>query len=256
MFTAFLSYRRSDTKHIAGHLYDRLVDLNGQDRAFLDVDDIPAGVDFRSHIERQIAAADVLLAIIGPAWLETRHHRDADVRRRLDDQVDPVRLEIGTALRKGVIIIPVLIDGARMPSPEDLPVDIRPLAYVQAVPLNSGRDFRVHFERLVREIESALQRKRDEVEHARPLGSRAQADGAREIAELRDEREKLHRAIEDLKAKTRCPACGTNDPERCVVCNRCFVCLGESPGWWNSFVFRSGHQCNQCLSHSDTYGAS
>src|SRR5690242_11215994 len=113
-----VSYRRQETSHLAGRLYDRLADRFGEDQVFIDVDAIEPGVDFAEEISRAVAACQVLLAVIGPGWLTTT---DGQGRRRLDDPDDIVRLEIEAALARDVRVIPILVEGAVMPTRQDLP---------------------------------------------------------------------------------------------------------------------------------------
>src|SRR4051794_26427863 len=114
----FVSYRRQESSHLAGRLYDRLADRFGEDQVFIDVDTIEPGVDFAEEIFRAVASCKVLLAVIGSTWLTATDERG---RRRLDDPDDIVRLEVGTALVRGVRVIPILVDGAIMPTRQDLP---------------------------------------------------------------------------------------------------------------------------------------
>ena len=114
----FVSYRRQETSHLAGRLYDRLADRFGEGQVFIDVATIEPGVDFAEEIFRAVAACKVLLAVIGPAWLTAADERG---RRRLDDPDDIVRLEIEAALSRGVRVIPILVEGAVMPTRQDLP---------------------------------------------------------------------------------------------------------------------------------------
>jgi hypothetical protein len=109
----FVSYRRQESSHLAGRLYDRLADRFGEAQVFIDVDTIEPGVDFAEEIFRAVAACKVLLAIIGPAWLSSA---DGQGGRRLDDPGDIVRLEVEAALQRGVRVIPILMDGAVMPA--------------------------------------------------------------------------------------------------------------------------------------------
>ncbi len=104
----------------------------GASSVFMDVTDIEAGVDFVDVLQRAVGSCDVLLAVIGPEWLSSTDRRG---RRRLDDPHDFIRLEIGTALKRNVRVIPVLVEGATMPAAEDLPADLEPLTRRQAVEL-------------------------------------------------------------------------------------------------------------------------
>ena len=132
----FLSYRRTDAPGHAGRIYDALVSHFGDERVFMDVDDIPPGRSFPQVLDEALAACDVLLALIGPQWL-ARSRRLG--RRRLDDPDDFVRLEIGRALQRGIIVIPVLVQDARMPTRQDLPEPVAPLADVQAFEMTDRR---------------------------------------------------------------------------------------------------------------------
>ncbi len=131
MGNIFISYRRGDSIAIAGRIRDHLVQSFGRKRVFVDVDDIPHGQDFVKVLESKLAACDLLLAIIGPAWLEAR---DANGRRRLDDPEDFVAIEIASALARGrIAVVPVLVDGARMPTAAELPDALKGLARRNAI---------------------------------------------------------------------------------------------------------------------------
>jgi TIR domain/Domain of unknown function (DUF4062) len=132
----FVSYRREDSAGIAGRIYDRLADRLGRQRVFFDVDNIPPGVDFVRLLSEQVSDCDFFVAIIGKRWLTTTGERNL---ARLEDARDFVRIEIETALRLGIPIIPVLVDGAAMPAPESLPDSLRPLAYRQGVEISHSR---------------------------------------------------------------------------------------------------------------------
>jgi TIR domain len=152
MSKIIVSYRRSDSAAITGRIFDRLVDRYGEESVFMDIDGIPFGTDFRHHIQDALRDADILLAVVGPDWLG----RGADGKSRIQDEADPVRVEIETALRQGLTVIPVLVDDAPMPSAADLPESIRDFAYINAAPIDIGRDFRSHMERLARSLDSII----------------------------------------------------------------------------------------------------
>ena len=67
-----MSYRRSDSAHVAGRIYDRLVESFGRGSVFNDVDSIPLGLDFKEYLDEKVGECNVLLAIIGDRWLEAR----------------------------------------------------------------------------------------------------------------------------------------------------------------------------------------
>src|SRR5712692_2749856 len=105
-----ISYRRDDSGVITGRIFDRLVTRYGREAIFRDIDDVPFGVDFRTHIDEVLSASNVVLAIVGPQWIGPR-----ELPSRLSNPADPVRVEIETALRRKVPLIPVLVLGGAMP---------------------------------------------------------------------------------------------------------------------------------------------
>jgi hypothetical protein len=137
---------------MAGRIFDRLVQHFGKTNLFIDIDNVPFGVDFRKHIDDALKTSDLLVAIIGHNWLGTKDGGTS----RIMSAADPVRVELETALRRELLILPVLLDGASMPDPAELPETIRDLAYRNALEVESGRDFNVHIDRLIRAIEQAL----------------------------------------------------------------------------------------------------
>jgi TIR domain len=151
----FISYRRDDTIATAGRLHDRLARSFGRKRLFIDVDHIPVGADFIDFIDKQLEACGVLLAIIGPHWLRAR---DTVGSRRLDDPKDLVLIEIAAALRRKISVIPVLIDGAMMPTAEELPDALKPLARRNAFELRNAQ-FGIDADRLVGKIGDAFKAK-------------------------------------------------------------------------------------------------
>ena len=148
MAKIFLSYRREDSAGVAGRIYDRLRVPFGPDSVFFDVDSVPFGVDFQEHIESVLSHCDVFLAVIGPDWAG-----QINTGRRIDDARDWVRIEVEAALKRGLPVIPVLIDHTRMPSEADLPPSLARLARRNALSVDQGRDFHVHVDRLIRGIE-------------------------------------------------------------------------------------------------------
>jgi len=117
----FMSYRREDTAYAAGWLFDRLASHFGRGKVFKDVDSIELGDDFVEAITTAVESCDVLLAVIGDQWLTIT---DQAGRRRLDNPDDFVRLEIEAALTRNVRVIPVLVEGARMPHADELPASL------------------------------------------------------------------------------------------------------------------------------------
>jgi len=120
----FINYRRGDDAGHTGRLFDRLQDVFPPEQLFLDVDNIAPGLDFVRVLNERVADCDIVLAVIGKGWLDSR---DAAGNRRLEDPDDFVRIEITSALNQGKRVIPVLVGEAQMPRPEDLPEALQPL---------------------------------------------------------------------------------------------------------------------------------
>lgn len=149
----FISYRRGDSADITGRIYDRLVQHFGKDCIFKDVDSIPLGIDFRQHLQSAVGQCSVLLAIIGKGWLEAETESGG---RRLDDARDYLKIEIETALKREIPVIPVLVQGASVPPEHDLPPSLQGLAFRNALAVRTDPDFHVDMDRLIRGIEAHL----------------------------------------------------------------------------------------------------
>lgn len=138
----FINYRREDSAGHAGRLADSLRAHLGlrahlsADQIFMDVDGIRAGVDYIKVIETAVSSCDVVIAVIGRRWLSST---DADGHRRLDDPDDLLTVEIGTALRRDICVIPVLVQGASPPRSSDLPPALAGLARRQAFEIRDAR---------------------------------------------------------------------------------------------------------------------
>jgi TIR domain len=134
--SVFINYRRSDAEGEAGRLFDDLTARFSDESVFMDVAGIEPGRDFRKAIDRSVATCSVLLAVIGPQWVETTN---AAGERRLHDPNDFVRIELASALQRDIPVIPVLVRGAKMPHANQLPRDLQELAYRNAVELTHAR---------------------------------------------------------------------------------------------------------------------
>lgn len=145
----FISYRRADSEATVGRLHDHLQREFGAREVFKDVDSIPPGTDFRKVIAESVQACRVLIAVIGPQWLEAR---DGDGQRLIDDPEDFVRLEIERALLSGLHIIPVLVGSAKMPPPGSLPPGLEDLSFRSAIAVRPDPDFRRDIARLIKAI--------------------------------------------------------------------------------------------------------
>ncbi len=170
-----ISYRREDTGWITGRIFDRLkthyedatnAAANAEPVVFLDYNSTPVGVDFRNYIKRVFDNCDVLLAVIGPDWMGD----DGTGKTRLSHADDWVRIEIETALKKNIPVIPVLIDRTKLPSKDTLPEDVRDLVYRQAAVIDTEIDFNAHMERLIRQIDRLAGKPPVTAKTSAPLG--------------------------------------------------------------------------------------
>jgi len=149
MAEIFISYRRDDSTSATGRLADALEAHFGDDRVFRDRE-IAAGENFVAAIERSVDSSTVVLVVVGRRWLAAL---DAAGRRRLDDPGDFVRLEIERALAGRVAIVPVLVEGAAMPSAADLPPSLAEFTRCQAVELADTR-WRYDVEQLIEMLQT------------------------------------------------------------------------------------------------------
>lgn len=142
----FISYRRSDSNDVCGRLYDRLERELKAENVFKDVDNIPYGVDFVEYLDQQVKQCTCLLAVIGPTWVSAA---DDSGNRRLHDPNDFVRIEIELALKRNIVVVPVLVKGAVMPSTGDLPESLQPLVRRNGISLRNDPDFHGDITRLI-----------------------------------------------------------------------------------------------------------
>jgi hypothetical protein len=149
----FISYRRADSTYLIGRVRDRLITAFGDETVFRDIDDIPAGADFRTVLEEKTNKCDVMLVIIGPQWVGIT---DANGNKRLFDPGDYTRVEVETGLRRlehgKTTVIPVLVMNAQMPSFRELPESLNQLAFQNAISIRNDPDFNHDIEKLIRDI--------------------------------------------------------------------------------------------------------
>ena len=210
----FLSYRRGDTQWAARGIYDRLVDRYGRKNVFRDLDAIPPGARFRDYVERKISESDILILLIGKAWAS---YADETGRRRLEHPRDPVRLELEIALRLGLPIIPVRVEGAPMPTEGDLVPSIVDLLEFNAAEVTDSR-WEYDVDRLLWAINETVEGRlrpsapnsvgdRDTEAQARrdaEAQARREAEGkARQEAEERARQDAEERARRDAEEKAR-----------------------------------------------------
>jgi hypothetical protein len=150
----FISYRRFDSADVVGRIYDRLVAVYGSEKVFKDVDNIPIGADFRQVIDEAVSSCAVLLVVIGRDWLTVMNEQNV---RRLDDPGDFVRVEIETALKHNIPVVPLLVREAAMPREEEMPASLKEVVYRHGARVRSDPDFHRDMDRLVQSLDYILQ---------------------------------------------------------------------------------------------------
>jgi tetratricopeptide (TPR) repeat protein len=211
----FISYRREESRWSARSLHDRLAASFDRKQIFMDIDAIALGEDFVKAIERTVAKCDVLIAVIGANWLTSK---DDQGDRRLDNPEDFVRMEIATALRRDIRVIPVLVDGALVPRSAELPDDLKPLARRNALRI-SDTSFDGDCQRLVATIRQVLEnaateeqehgknrlnterREREEKQRREAGGAEAQRRKGEHL--LKEQQDKDQLDAEELEAERR-----------------------------------------------------
>jgi hypothetical protein len=144
----FLCYRREDSGDATGRLSDWLNWRLGNTNIFMDVHGIPLGTNFVEHLRAEVQSCDALLAVIGPNWLDAR---DEESNRRLDDPNDFVRIEIGRALQRDIPVIPILLNGTKIPRADQLPPELQELTLRSALDVRHG-SFQADIDRLIGEL--------------------------------------------------------------------------------------------------------
>jgi tetratricopeptide (TPR) repeat protein len=145
----FISYRRDDAAYVTGHINDELRKEFGDQAVFTDVDNIALGVDFRAVLDRTVSQCQVLLAVVGSNWLSVK---DQDGQPRLQDPADFVRIEIESALKRDIPVIPLLVSGATMPAAEDLPDSLQGFAFRNGTQIRPAPDFSADMARLIKNL--------------------------------------------------------------------------------------------------------
>ena len=149
----FISYRRSDSIAETGRIFDRLVSEFGRDHVFKDVDSIPFGVDFAEYLDQAVSQCQVVLVIIGKTWVSVT---EPDGTRRLDNPDDFVRIEVESALKRNIPVIPVLLQGVGMPRRPQLPESLQPLARRNGMEVGYDPRFHADMNRLVKGLSAIL----------------------------------------------------------------------------------------------------
>ena len=145
-----ISYRRQDSNDIARRIYEQLKANYGEKSVYIDIESIQPSADYRVHIRQTLERALVMLAVIGTQWAGVR--ADGSVRIFAPD--DPVRDEVETVLANRRAVMPVLVNGARMPTETEVPDSLRPFRYLHAIAVRSGDEFPSDINRLFRAIDA------------------------------------------------------------------------------------------------------
>jgi len=145
----FISYRREETSGEARSLLMDIETILGKGSAFMDVDSISLGRDFRMVLQESLASCDMMIVLIGKDWLSSKNEAG---QVRLENPDDFVRLEVGTALRRDIPVTPVLVHGARMPSADQLPEDLKDLSYRNGYELSHNR-WRSDVQEMIKRLE-------------------------------------------------------------------------------------------------------
>ena len=148
----FISYRRADSGYVVDRIRDRLILAYEVDSVFRDIESISAGEDYTEVLNSETNGCDVMLVIIGPEWARIT---DAQGNKRLDDPADWTRIEIETGLKREIPVIPVLVMGAHMPSPKDLPDSLSELTKRNKVDVRKDPDFENDIQGLISGINKA-----------------------------------------------------------------------------------------------------
>jgi hypothetical protein len=149
----FISYRRDDSRYQARMIYTAFTQWVPRENVFMDIDSIPIGSNFRKILKGWVDQCDVLLALIGPGWINAV---DPTIGQpRLQSSADFVRIEISEALSRDIPVVPVLLDGTPMPDVDLLPDDLKELVDRQAE-FVEYRTFDADVERLIKKLQLAV----------------------------------------------------------------------------------------------------
>jgi len=147
----FISYRREDNRYPVDYINRACREKYGHENVIFDVDSIQPGENFRNYLEEQVSQCDVMIVVIGKKWVRILKERDKET-------LDFVRIEIESAIKRQILIIPVLVDDAKMPTENELRKSLQDLAYRQGVKVRSGRDIDRDLSILLNGVDSYLRK--------------------------------------------------------------------------------------------------
>jgi len=143
----FISYRRADSKYVVDRIRDRLMEAYDEDAIFRDLESIPPGQNFSDVLKEATTTCDVMLVVIGPQWAGIT---DEQGNKRLFELHDYTRLEVEAGLaNKKILVIPLLVMNARMPSIEEIPASLADLRFRNAISIRNDPDFTPDMQRLI-----------------------------------------------------------------------------------------------------------
>ena len=146
----FISYRRADSKYVVDRIRDRLIDAYDEDAVFRDLESIPLGQNFSDVLKEATTTCDVMLVVIGPQWASIT---DDQGNKRLFEPHDYTRLEVEAGLvNNKILVIPLLVMNARMPSLEEIPESLTDLRFRNAINIRNDPDFTPDMQRLIQGI--------------------------------------------------------------------------------------------------------
>jgi hypothetical protein len=131
----FINYRRGQSLAEAQHLATILSNDFGRPHVFIDVRGINGFSDWFETLRQQVEGSAAMISVIGPRWLDAADESGS----RLDNPEDFVRFEIAEALRRGIPVLPVLLDGAALPPKTRLPAELHGMLRRQGMDLHAKR---------------------------------------------------------------------------------------------------------------------
>lgn len=146
----FISYRRSEAEYIAGSLARDLRRHFGEEQIFRDKEDVEGGISWRKKVLDEIDRNVAVLILFSKEWVNVR---DENGQRRIDNPDDPLRLEIADAIKDSAKIIPILLENAQMPSAQELPEELRPIAEINALKLRDA-EWQFDLDRICKTLEA------------------------------------------------------------------------------------------------------
>ena len=146
----FISYRRADSKYVVDRIRDRLIEADDEDAVFRDLESIRLGQNFSDVLNEATTTCDVMLVVIGPQWAAIT---DDQGNKRLFESNDYTRLEVEAGLvNPKILVIPVLVMGARMPGIDEIPDSLAELRLRNAINVRNDPDFTPDMQRLIQGI--------------------------------------------------------------------------------------------------------